>query len=50
MKGVTFNFANRYGDELGPETIESYDDFDYDTFYAELGLEPQPVEKESENE
>lgn len=38
-KPVTFKWTNEYGDEIEPDSFESYEGFNYDEFMNELGLE-----------
>lgn len=38
-KPVTFKWTNEYGDEIDNTTVEDFDDYDYDQYMVELGIE-----------
>lgn len=39
MEGKTFKWTNRFGDEIEDTTVEDFDNFDYDQFMVELGID-----------
>ena len=38
---MTFKWSNRFGDIIENTSLEDFDDYDYDIFKAELGLEDE---------